>query len=262
MKTGSFDLSGHVALVTGAGQGVGREIARTLAAHGASVAINDFVAERAEQVAADIRDAGGRAVGIQGDVADAAAVAGICAQVAEALGPIDILVNNAGNAGPQGAMPRTRFWESDPADWDRYLRVNLHGVMLCSRACAATMVERGWGRIVTIVSDAGRMGEQGLEAYSAAKAGAAGFSRALARSLGRHGVTVNTIALSNIVREGAQSPSGDEAEAIKRMLAHYIVRRQGRPDDVAPMVLLLASDAGEWITGQTYPVNGGYSLAL
>ena len=177
------------------------------------------------------------------------------------LGPIDILVNNAGNAGPDGAMPRLDFWDTDPAEWDRYLQVNLFGVMNCARACSAGMVARRWGRIITIVSDAGRAGEQGFEAYSAAKAGAAGFSRALARSLGRHGVTANTISLSNIGRPGPE-PTAEAQAMIKQMLSHYIVRRQGRPTDVAPVVLLLASEASEWITGQNYPVNGGFSLAL
>lgn len=257
-----FRLTGRTALVTGAGQGVGREIALTLAAHGAHVAVNDFMADRAEAVTEEIRAGGGKAWAAPGDVGDAVSVDAMMADIAAKTGPVDILVNNAGNAGPDGTMPRTRFWECDPAEWDRYLRVNLYGVMHCSRACAAHMVNSGWGRIITIVSDAGRAGETGHEAYSAAKAGAAGFSRALARSLGRYGVTVNNISLSNIARPGPQPPTTAEEEAIKKMLTHYIVRRQGRPGDVAPMVLLLASDAGEWITGQTYPVNGGFSLGL
>jgi len=115
--------------------------------------------------------------------------------------------------------------------------------------------------VITIVSDAGRTGEQGHEAYSAAKAGAAGFSRALARALGRYAVTVNTISLSSMKREGSE-PTGEHAATVKEMMKRYVVRRQGRPDDVAPMVLLLASDAGAWITGQNYPVNGGFSFAL
>ncbi|MET0248502.1 MAG: SDR family oxidoreductase [Sphingobium sp.] len=257
-----FDLSGRVALVTGAGQGVGRGIALALAAHGARVAVNDFDGDRADRVVMEIRAAGGTALAVQGDVAERGAVEAMRDRVTNTLGAVDILVNNAGNAGPDGTMPRTRFWETDPAEWDRYLRVNLYGVMQCARVFAGAMADCGWGRIITIVSDAGRLGEQGHEAYSAAKAGAAGFSRALARSLGQHGVTVNNIALSNIGRPGEAPSSEAQSEAIRKMLRHYIVRRQGRPDDVAPMVLLLASDAGEWITGQTYPVNGGYALAL
>jgi 3-oxoacyl-[acyl-carrier protein] reductase len=257
----TFDLTDRVALVTGAGQGVGAEIARTLAAHGAKVGVNDFVLERAEAVAQDIQSDGGRAIGVQADVGDFEGVQAMAAQIERKLGPIDILINNAGNAGPDAAMPRIDFWTSDPAEWDRYLHVNLHGVMVCARVCIGGMVERRWGRMVTIVSDAGRTGEQGHEAYSAAKAGAAGFSRAIARSLGRYGVTANTISLSNIGREGVPTPPEFEA-TLKEMLKRYIVRRPGRPTDVAAVTLLLASEASEWITGQNYPVNGGFSLAL
>lgn len=256
-----FDLSGRTALATGAGQGVGREIALTLAAHGAAVAVNDFAIERAQTVVAAIVEAGGRAIAVQADVSDAAGVAAMVARIEAELGPVDILINNAGNAGPDAAMPRLDFWQADPSTWEAYLKVNLFGVMLCARACSPSMVARGYGRIVTIVSDAGRTGEQGHEAYSAAKAGAAGFSRSLARSLGRHGVTCNTISLSNIARlDRPQAP--EVAAALNEMLKRYIVRRQGLPSDVAPVVLLLASEESAWITGQNYPVNGGFSLAL
>lgn len=261
MQKAIFDLSGRTALVTGAGQGVGAEIARTLAAQGARVAINDYILDRAEAVARDIRNSGGTALAVQADVSDFADAQAMIERAASDLGPVDILVNNAGNAGPDGTMPRLDFWESEPAEWDRYFRVNLFGVMNCARAATPSMIERKYGRIITIVSDSGRHGEPGLEAYSAAKAGAAGFSRALARALGRYGITANTISLSNIGHSDRQM-SDASAATIKKMLTHYIVRRQGQPSDVAPVVLLLASDESEWITGQNYPVNGGFTLAL
>lgn len=261
MAKQTFDLSGRTALVTGSGQGVGAEIARTLAAHGARVAVNDFMLDRAEEVAQQIRDAGGTAMAVQADVGDFAGVQAMVADIAAKLGPVDILVNNAGNAGPNAAMPRLNFWETDPAEWDHYFHVNLFGVMNCARAVTPAMVERKYGRIISIVSDAGRNGEQGHEAYSAAKAGAAGFSRALARAMGRYGVTANTISLSNIGVPGRELDA-EAAALVKQMLTRYIVRRQGRPSDVAPVVLLLASEASEWITGQNYPVNGGFTLAL
>ncbi len=257
----TFDLTGKVAIVTGAGQGVGREIARTLADHGAKVAVNDFVIERARAVVAEIEAAGGKAIAVQADVGDAASVGKMAAEIEKALGPVDILVNNAGNAGPDADMPRIDFWTSDSAEWDRYFHVNLFGPMNCARAFIGGMVDRKWGRMVTIVSDAGRAGEQGHEAYSAAKAGAAGFSRALARSLGRHGVTANTISLSTMGREGHE-PTPEGAALIKEMMKRYVIRRQGKPSDVAAVVLLLASDASPWITGQNYPVNGGFTFAL
>jgi 2-hydroxycyclohexanecarboxyl-CoA dehydrogenase len=257
----TFDLSGRTAVVTGAGQNVGREIARTLAAHGAKVAVNDFVLGRAQDVAGEIEAEGGRALAVQADVGDFDSVQAMARVIEAGLGPVDILVNNAGNAGPDGAMPRLDFWTTDPGEWDRYMRVNLYGPMICARAFTGGMVERRYGRVITIVSDAGRNGEQGHEAYSAAKAGATGFSRALARALGRYGVTANTISLSSMGREAA-SPAAVSEALIKEMLKRYIVRRQGRPTDVAPVVLLLASEASEWITGQNYPVNGGFTLAL
>jgi 3-oxoacyl-[acyl-carrier protein] reductase len=196
-----FDLTGRTALVTGAGQGVGRGIAETLAAYGAKVAVNDFFAERAEAVAGEIAADGGRALGVAADVSDFEGVTAMVGRIERELGPIDILVNNAGNAGPHRLVPRENFWEMPPEAWDAYLKVNLRGVMICARACTPGMVERRYGRVITVVSDAGRAGEQGQEAYSAAKAGAAGFSRALARSLGRFGVTVNAISLASMERD-------------------------------------------------------------
>ena len=257
----TFDLTGRTAVVTGAGRGVGRGIARALAAHGARVAVNDFVLEHAVAVAAEIEADGGTAIAAAADVADMAAVRAMAGVVERRLGGVDILVNNAGNAGPDAPMPRLDFWLTDPTDWDRYLRVNLLGVMHCARAFTAGMVARRRGRVITIVSDAGRTGEAGYEAYSAAKAGAAGFSRALARALGRHGVTANTISLSSMARALAD-PSPQAAAQVQAILKHYVIRRQGRPDDVAAVAVLLASDESGWITGQNYPVNGGFSFAL
>jgi 2-hydroxycyclohexanecarboxyl-CoA dehydrogenase len=257
----TFAMVGRVALVTGAGQGVGAEIARTLAAHGAHVAVNDFVIDRAETVVQDIQQAGGRALAVQADVSDFSQVKMMAERIEHELGPPAVLVNNAGNAGPDEPMPRLDFWNTKPTEWDRYLRVNLHGVMVCTNVFIRQMIASRWGRVLTIISDAGRTGEQGHEAYSAAKAGAAGFSRSLARSAGQYGVTANTISLGNIGRPDAESSTQSEA-SISRMLKHYIIRRQGRPIDVAAVALLLTSDAGEWITGQNFPVNGGFSLAL
>jgi 3-oxoacyl-[acyl-carrier protein] reductase len=156
------------------------------------------------------------------------------------------------------------FWETDPADWERYFRTNLQGVMNCCHAALPGMVAEGKGRIVTIVSDAGRTGDARLAAYSAAKAGAAGFIRAIAREAGRFGITANSISLSTL-EPPLGEPKMSEYLASDRAKAHvarYVIRRFGKPDDVAAMALFLCSDAAGWITGQTYPVNGGYSFAL
>jgi NAD(P)-dependent dehydrogenase (short-subunit alcohol dehydrogenase family) len=260
-----LDLNGQVAFVTGAGQGAGRAIALALAHHNAGgVAVNDFMAERAERVAGEIRALGVPAVAAPADVGDRDSVASAIASAARALGPVSILVNNAGNAGPVATMGFSpQFWETDPTDWDRYFRTNLHGVMNCCHAALPRMVEQGRGKIVTIISDAGRIGEARLAAYSAAKAGAAGFMRALARETGRHGINCNSISLSTL-----EPPFDEEQMAeflnqdrTREQLSRYAIRRFGKPEDVANMALFLCSDAASWITGQTYPVNGGYSFA-
>jgi 2-hydroxycyclohexanecarboxyl-CoA dehydrogenase len=259
-----LDLHGQVALVTGAGQGVGRKIVLHLAAHGArAVVVNDVDADRAEKVAEEARDLGAKTQIAQVDVGDFEAVSGMFERAAAEFGPVGILVNNAGNRGA-GPAPRGRkpFWEQGPEDWAPFFHVNLDGVMNCSRHAMAGMVGLGHGRIVTVVSDAGRVGEiNGLEAYSGAKAGAAGFTRAMARLGGRYGVTANSVALGATRTPATEAAMADENYA-KKALASYIVRRFGEPDDAANMVLFLASGAAGWITGQTIPVNGGYSMAL
>jgi 3-oxoacyl-[acyl-carrier protein] reductase len=252
-----LDLSGRTAFVTGAGQGVGRAVALQLARHNAErVIVNDYFAERAQAVADEVSALGSEGLAAPCDVTDNDALR----ELVSGFGAIDILVNNAGNAGAVGDLSDPPFWESDPADWDRWLATNLFGVLNACHAVSGQMVERGYGRIVTVISDAGRVGEPHLVLYSAAKAGAAGFMRALAKSIGRHGVTANCVALSSI-RTPTIEPLLTE-EAVKKMLRQYQIKRVGEPDDAAAMILFLASDAASWITGQTYPVNGGYSFAL
>lgn len=261
-----LDLGGRIAFVTGAGQGAGRAIALALARHNAGgVAVNDFIAERADAVVAEIEGLGVRAMAVPADVGDHGAVSAAMARVAETLGPVTMLLNNAGNAGPETAIQRSSlFWETDPAGWDRFFHTNLRGVMNCCHAAIPGMIAHGSGRIVTIVSDAGRVGETRLAAYAAAKAGAAGFVRAIAKETGRYAITCNAISLS------ALEPTIDEAEKAaflrsdhaKALTSRYAIRRLGKPDDVAAMALFLCSDGAEWITGQTYPVNGGYSFAV
>lgn len=260
-----LDLGGQVAFVSGAGQGAGRAIALALARHGAGgVAVNDFDPLRAETVAAEIRALGVAALAVPADVGDHDAVHAAMAQAGK-LGPVTLLVNNAGNAGPNVTMrPSAPFWETAPSEWDRFLRTNLQGVMNCCHAALPEMVRQQRGRIVTIVSDAGRVGEARLAAYAAAKAGAAGFMRSLAREAGRYGITANCISLSTLepVMPEPERSAFLESEQAKAHVARYVIRRFGQPDDVASMALFLCSGAAGWITGQTYPVNGGYSFAV
>jgi 2-hydroxycyclohexanecarboxyl-CoA dehydrogenase len=259
-----LNLAGRVALVTGAGQGVGRQIALHLAEHNSGgIAVNDFVLDRAEAVAEEVRALGAKAIAVQADVTDLAAVKAMNAKVASELGAVGVLVNNAGNAGANPtADVRKPFWETDASVWNQMIGVNLYGVMNCSAAVIPGMIERNApGRIITIISDAGRYGDLGMEAYSAAKAGAAGFSRSMARTLARHNITANCVAIA-ATRTPAIAEALKDAERVKKMFEKYIVRRPGEPDDVANMVLFLASEASSWISGQTYPVNGGFTLAL
>ena len=258
-----LDLSGRVALVTGAGRGVGRQIAMTLASFGADVVVNDYDGSRAETVAAEVRELGVSSLAAQGDVGDFHRMGEMFDRVKEELGPVAILVNNAGNRGA-GPVPTEQraFWEQTPEDWVPYLHVNLDGVLISTRHAMRHMVEAKRGRVITIISDAGRIGEvNGLEVYSGAKAGAAGFTRAMARLGGRFGVTANCVALGATRTPAIEAAIADE-EFATRVLSSYIVRRFGEPEDAANLVLFLASDASSWITGQTIPVNGGYSLTL
>jgi 3-oxoacyl-[acyl-carrier protein] reductase len=255
----TLDLSGRRALVTGAGQGVGRGIALGLAEAGASVAVNDLDAARAAGVVAEIEGAGGTATPAVFDVTDHAAVTtGI-----EAVGGVDVLVNNAGNAGAEGWPAMTPFAETQPADWEAYLRVNLYGVLHCCHAALPGMIAKGEGRIITIVSDAARSGEAQMAVYAAAKAGAAGLMRSLAVEGGRHGVTVNSIALGTMRTPISEAFWAEEDNPrAKGLLQRYAIRRPGLPEDVAALTVFLASDQASWITGQTYPLNGGASFAL
>jgi 2-hydroxycyclohexanecarboxyl-CoA dehydrogenase len=259
-----LDLGNKVALITGAGQGVGRQIAQHFAAHNAAgIVVNDYFLDRAEQVAQEINASGGKAIAAQADVTDLASVKAMVAKAEQAFGPIDVLVNNAGNAG---AVPdpdaRKPFWETGPAVWNSFIGVNLYGVINGASACIPRMIERKGGRIITVISDAGRAGEAGLEVYSGAKAGAAGFTRAIARSLGRYEITANCVAIAATLTPAIEARLKANPELQKKMMEKYVIRRPGQPTDVANMVLFLASDASAWITGQTYPVNGGFTFAL
>lgn len=264
MSEDILDLRGRVGLVTGAGQGVGRQIALHFAAHGAGgVVVNDVSLERAEAVAKEAQGLGCRSLAVAADVTDRDAVNDMVGRAAAELGGVDVLVNNAGNMGADpGRVERKPFWDASQASWDAFIGVNLYGVLNCTSAVIPGMIERAHGgRLITVISDAGRVGEPGLEIYSAAKAGAAGFTRAVAKTLGRYMITANCVAIAT-TRTPTVAGMTENEELAKRVLRNYTIRRFGEPSDVANMVLFLASEASSWITGQTYPVNGGYSFAL
>ena len=247
-----IDLEGRVALVTGGGRDVGAGIAKTLAAAGAAVAVNYHGSKAdAETVVAEIEKAGGRAKAYQADVSDAVVVNQLVANIKADFGGLDILVNNA------GLVFRKRFSESTPEDWRKQIDTCLYGALNCCHAAGPHLEASGRGRIISIMGDSSRVGESGLALAAAARAGTIALMKSLAREWGRSGVTANSIALGLI--ETAHDKAWVDANRDKLVKA-YAIRRLGLPSDVAPMVALLASDAGSWITGQTISVNGGYSM--
>jgi 3-oxoacyl-[acyl-carrier protein] reductase len=251
-----LDLSGRRALVTGGGNGVGTEICAALVRAGAFVWVNDIFEDRAAAVAADL---GGdeHAKPVKCDVTSPLKIT----RMREATGPVDILVNNAG-------IPTTGFGElklfvdTSPEDWEGAMRLNLGAVLHVTHAYVGGMVDQGWGRVVTIVSDAGRRGERFQAIYGAAKAGAMGFVRGLAAEVGAHGVTANCVSLGTMKTGVTEEALARDPQLEAKLARPYTVPRLGRPEDPALLVALLCSDAGAWITGQVYPVDGGYSSAL
>lgn len=243
-----FELSGHVALVTGGGQNVGEGIARTLAAQGATVVVNDLVPERAEAVRNLLVEAGHRAVAAPFDVTDReAVVAAVRSAAAEIGAPIDILVNNAGIPADMGYG---QFRTLDPARWRAPVDINLFGAMNCVHAVLDGMCTAGWGRIVQISSGAGRTGLPiGVTMYGAGKSGIEGFIRHLSQEVAGSGVTANSLALGLM-----NNATGPGTEGLARSIP---VGRLGSPEDVGPAVAYLVSPEASWMTGQTIGLNGG-----
>jgi len=247
MSGPTFDLTGRVALVTGAGQGVGVGIAEALASRGAAIAVNDLHADRAEHTAGALRDGGARALAVAFDIRSPQEVAAGVAAVESGLGPVDVLVNNAGVPIEMGIAP---ILQSDPAEWGPLVDTNFYGSLHCVRAVAPGMVDRGWGRIVQISSAAGSVGIRlGVGIYGGAKAGIEGALRHLAVELGRTGVTVNSLAL------GLMGNVDDPATV--HMARGVPVGRLGLPADAGAAVVYLASPEASWMTGQTIHLDGG-----
>jgi NAD(P)-dependent dehydrogenase (short-subunit alcohol dehydrogenase family) len=240
-----FDLTGKTALVTGAGQSNGRGVAKGLALQGAHVLVNDFVAERAIETVEKIEKAGGTASAVPFDVTDREAVIA-------ALGDheVDIVICNAGNGGVGGMTP-TPFVDLDPADWAGPVDVNVYGVMNCVHAVLRGMIDRGWGRIITISSGAGTVGvDIGVTPYSAGKGGGLSFTRSLALETAAQGITCNSVAL------GLQSNAGGIG-VTDEIAASVPAGRLGTPKDLAALCVYLASEESSYVTGQTIGMNGG-----
>jgi 2-hydroxycyclohexanecarboxyl-CoA dehydrogenase len=242
-------LEDKIAIVTGAGQGIGQAIARKLAAEGATVAVTDLDEASAIQTA----DALPGAVAIRADVSDRQAVQAMADRVVQQFGRVDILVNNAGwdKASP--------FVDSDPADWDRAIAINLYGVLHTCKAVLPLMAARGGGAVVNLGSDAGRVGSSGEAVYSAAKGGVIAFTKSLAREMARHQVRVNCVCPGPTDTALFASFAGPRLrEALTKAIPF---RRLGQPADVANVVAFLASDEASFVTGQTVSVSGGLTMS-
>jgi 2-hydroxycyclohexanecarboxyl-CoA dehydrogenase len=245
-------LEGRAALVTGAGAGIGRAIALRLAEEGARVAVTDLDGARAGSVA---KEAGPGAVALWLDVTDRKSVREAVARAEAELGPLDILVNNAGWDRPEP------FVHSSEETWERLIAINLMGVLNCTKAVLPGMMERGSGRIVSISSDAGRVGSSGEAVYAAAKAGIIGFSKTIAREAARHQINVNVVCpgpTDTPLLAGIAAGNPRLTEALQRAIPFG---RLGKPEEVAAAVAFLVSDEAAFITGQTLSVSGGLTMA-
>jgi len=256
-------LEKKVALVTGAGQGIGQTIVAALAAEGAIVAVNDVTVERTQATVAAVERSGGRAMAAPCDITKYAEVCDMVARVERELGPIGILVNNAAVLTPK------LFADSTPEDWDRDIKVILYGTLNCTHAVLPGMRARSHGKIVNIASDAARVGQERDTFYSAAKAGVIAFSKSLAKEVGPSNINVNTVspgATDTPMYQAAQREVLAKIGEIKfqdrqrKILQAYPMRRIGVPADIANAVLFLASDAARHITGQVMSVNGGFCM--
>jgi NAD(P)-dependent dehydrogenase (short-subunit alcohol dehydrogenase family) len=245
-------LKGKTALVTGAARGVGREIALSLAAEGANVALNYRNSDKeANALVSELAAKGVKTQGYRADVADFMAVKAMVDEVVKDFGGLNILINNAGLA------LRQRFVETTPEDWHRQIDACLYGTIHCCYAAAPHLDTAKNGRIISVIGDSSRVGESGLAVVAAARAGVVALMKSLAREFGRSGTTANTVSLGLV--ETAHDKDWVETNR-EKLVKLYPVRRLGQPGDVAPMVTLLASPHSGWITGQVISISGGFSM--
>lgn len=255
MAAGITRLTGKAALVTGAAQGIGRAIAMRLAAEGARVAVADIQDDVAARTAGEIKAAGGAACVVRLDVTSLDSAIGAVAAAEREIGPVDILVNNA------GWDKLEPFVESTPETWDRVIAINYRGVLNCCKAVIPGMQARGGGKIVSIASDAGRVGSSGEAVYSGCKAAIIAFSKTIARELARNNINVNVVCpgpTETALLRGVMEKQPKVLEAMKRGIP---MRRLGKPEDLAGAVAFFASPDADYATGQVISISGGLTMA-
>ncbi|HEY1602776.1 MAG TPA: 3-oxoacyl-ACP reductase family protein [Pirellulales bacterium] len=254
------ELAGKTAIVTGGAQGIGRAIVAQLAANGAAVAIIDLVTEAARETVAALTAQGQRVAAYAADVADAAAMGSVVAQVVEQFGSVDILVNNAGINTVKDRLP---IQEYSREDWDRILRVDLTGVFVVSQAVIPRMLAVGAGRIINIASVAGLVPLRLQSAFVAAKAGVVNLTRSMALELAPRGILVNCIAPGSIITQGTRAlfygADGTYSERAASLIAHIPVGRPGTPEEIAHAALFLAAPEASYVNGAVLTVDGGWT---
>ncbi|MYM63889.1 SDR family NAD(P)-dependent oxidoreductase [Pseudomaricurvus sp. HS19] len=245
-------MTTKTALVTGAAAGIGRACALRLAKDGINIGVLDLDQSKAQVVADEIVAAGGKAVGLGGNIADRASIEAAVGQLREAFGPVTIVVNNAGIA------PFIPFEELTDADWDKVFEINTKGTFIVTQTVLPDMKAAGWGRVVNISSSSAIGGSYQQVAYSASKGAVVSMTRSLAQAVGQYGITVNNIppgsVMGTVMADAANANANFSAEQIARAIP---VRRTGVPEDIAGACAYLVSDEAGYVTGQTINVNGG-----
>jgi 2-hydroxycyclohexanecarboxyl-CoA dehydrogenase len=248
-------LNGKVAIVTGAAQGIGKAIVSRLAAEGAKVALADVQLDSAEQTAAEIRSTGAHAIAIRLDVTKLDDALAAADRVERELGPIDILVNNAGWDAVQP------FLETGPDLWDKLIAINFRGILNCCKAVAPRMQARGAGKIVSISSDAARVGSTGEAVYAGCKAAIIGFSKTLARELAAAHINVNVVCPGPTETALLKTAMAGREKVLESMARGIPFRRLGQPADLAGAVAFFASSDSDFVTGQVLSVSGGLTMS-
>lgn len=250
-----FSVRHKVVVITGAGQGIGRELARQYAAAGAIPVLVDLSLVNAEKVRLEIEEQGGRALSFQVDIADEASVEAMVVDVVGTLGRVDVLVNNAAIFA---TLAKRKFFEIPTSEWEQVMRVNITGPFICCRAVTRVMRVQGFGRIINVSSDAVTRGVMNYLHYVTSKSAIIGFTAAMARELGTDGINVNCIRLGPVATEVDRAVNPTE-DLRKAQIAQQCIKRGGEPPDLVGLVMFLSSAASAFITGQTIACDGGYT---